>query len=58
MKLSEAWQGVPLIIRALSGGLLVIATGLLPWRFLIPANIGVAPWIPWTVPIMGVYLWL
>ena len=58
MKLSEAWQGLPLIIRALAAGLLVFATGLLPWRFLIPANIGVAPWIPWTVPIMGVYLWL
>jgi membrane protease YdiL (CAAX protease family) len=58
MRLSEAWQGLPLIIRALATGLLVFATGLLPWRFLIPANLGVAPWFPWAVPLMGVYLWL
>mgnify|MGYP001035789606 CR=1 FL=1 len=59
MKLSEAWQGLPLIIRALAaGGILVIGTGLLPWRFLLPANLRFASWLPWTVPIMGGYLWL
>jgi len=56
MKRSEAWRGLPRIIRALAGGVLAFATGLLPWRSLIPANIGIAPRIPGTVPIMDLWL--
>ncbi len=58
MRPREAWQELPLIIRVLTAGTAVIATGLLPWRYLIPLNLLYAVWLPWTVPVMGLYLWL
>jgi len=58
MRLSEAWQGLPVLLRALAAGVLVVGTGLLPWDLLVRVNARVVESIPWTVPVMAAYLCL
>jgi membrane protease YdiL (CAAX protease family) len=49
---------LPIALRAVLSGIVVAAAGTLPWAGLVSANIRHQPTLPWSVPIMAVYLWL
>jgi len=53
-----AWQRLPVAVRAVLVGLLVLIAGNLPWSILVSANLQSTPSFPWAVLAMGVYLWL
>lgn len=56
------WQRLPVILRAVITGLLVVTAGILPWSILVDANLRyplkIFPALPWAVPAMALYLWL
>src|ERR1035441_5630433 len=53
------WPRVPVVIRAVLAGLVVMAAGQFPWSFLIVANLRHDPHSPpWAVPVMALYLTL
>lgn len=51
-----AWQRLPLAVRAVMIGLLVLVAGTVPWSVLVSANLQLSPSFPWAVPVMAVYL--
>lgn len=55
--LGTAWQRIPVLIRALITGSIVCFAGTIVWSILLGLNLKFAPWIPWTVPAMVVFLW-
>lgn len=61
-RLTKIWQRLPVILRAIFIGLLVITAGVLPWSILVAANLRyplkIFPALPWAVPAMALYLWL
>jgi membrane protease YdiL (CAAX protease family) len=56
-RVATLWQGVPVVVRAVVVGTLVTGTATLPWSVLAGANFKLRPSIPWSVPVMAVYLW-
>jgi len=56
--LLKTWQRIPLVVRAVGAGVIVIGAGTLPWGVLVTINVKILPAIPWSVGVMGAYLWL
>lgn len=54
--LLRRWHRLPVVLRAVLIGILVTATGELPWALLVGTNLKLSPSIPWAVPIMAVWL--
>ena len=54
----SAWQGLPIAVRAVLTGLLILVAGNVVWSFLVSANLQFFPSFPWAVPVMSVYLWV
>ena len=52
------WQRLPIIVRAILSGSVLATVGTLPWALLSEANLKYLPKVPWSVPLMAVYLWL
>src|SRR5687767_8637823 len=52
-----AWRRLPVIARAVLVGALVVALGTLPWGALAALNSRLSPAVPWSVPVMALYLW-
>lgn len=52
----EPWTKLPVIVRAVAVGLIAAAAGTVVWARLISANIHHGSQLPWSVPIMAVYL--
>jgi len=52
------WIRLPVLVKAVITGLVVAAAGTLPWAALMETNLKHQPNLPWSVPIMAVYLWL
>ena len=52
------WLRVPVLARAVIIGLAMAAAGTIPWSKLVSVNMRHGAWLPWAVPVMGVYLWL
>jgi len=57
-KTSSPWMKLPVIVRAIISGVFVTIVGTLPWAWLVSLNIKYLPSVPWSVPIIAVYLWL
>lgn len=54
--LGSPWQRLPLTLRAILSGLLVVGMGTTPWTVLFAVNSRLAPSIPWSVGAMAIYL--
>jgi len=54
----NAWSRLPAAIRAPLVGVAVVIGGVQAWRYLVAANLGLSPGIPWATPAMALYLWL
>jgi membrane protease YdiL (CAAX protease family) len=52
------WQRIPIPIRAVVTGVVVLFLGTLPWSGLVALNLKLAPGVPWAVPVMALYGWL
>jgi membrane protease YdiL (CAAX protease family) len=52
------WRRLPIIVRAILSGSVLATVGTLPWALLSEANLKYLPKVPWSVPLMAVYLWL
>ena len=52
------WHRLPVIVKAVLTGTLAATIGTVPWALLVAANQKVLPSIPWSVPVMAVYLFL
>jgi hypothetical protein len=50
-----AWQGLPIDLRAVLTGLLVLVAGNVVWSFLVSANLQLSPSFPWAVPAILPY---
>jgi membrane protease YdiL (CAAX protease family) len=57
MNIQELWRGLPVIVRAIIAGSLVSAMGHNPTGTMFFANLRFWPAIPWSLPLIGVYLW-
>jgi len=51
-------EKVPLELRAILAGVLVIGAGTVPWAILVSMNLKLLPAVPWSVVVMAAYLWL
>src|SRR5262245_33140396 len=49
---------VPLELRAVVTGVLVIGAGTVPWAILVSLNLKLLPAVPWSAAVMAIYLWL
>jgi membrane protease YdiL (CAAX protease family) len=47
-----------IVARAVAIGILVLLAGTIPRNLLFAANLRYYPDLPWSVPLMGVYLWI
>jgi membrane protease YdiL (CAAX protease family) len=56
--MSLRWSRLPVIVRAVTSGIVVSLAGTLPWAFLVRWNQRVLLTVPWAVLPMGLYLWL
>lgn len=54
--LARVWQRLPTIVRAVVVGSLVVSMGTLPRSVLTGVNFQLVPAIPWSVPVMALYL--
>jgi hypothetical protein len=52
------WKRIPLLPRAVIGGLFVFAALQFGWNALIAVNFQMSPGIPWNVPVGLLYLWV
>lgn len=50
------WRRLPTIVRAVVVGSLVVSFGTLPWAALVAANKRLWPAVPWSIPVMALYL--
>jgi membrane protease YdiL (CAAX protease family) len=54
----SAWRRLPLAVRAVLVGLLILTAGNLPWAIFINANLQFSRSFPWAVPATVAYLWV
>ena len=52
------WRRLPVVIRAVISGLLLAASGTIPWAILVSANSKHITALPWAVVPTALYLWL
>lgn len=57
LTLSRPWLRIPLIVRAVVLGWIVASAGTLPWAGIFYLNTKFLPAVPWSIPIMMLYLW-
>jgi membrane protease YdiL (CAAX protease family) len=58
ISITGAWLRLPVAVRAVATGITVAAIGTMPWAWLVSINIRRQSALPWSVPIMAVYLCL
>lgn len=51
------WYKIPVVIRSIFSGLLVVFSGIIPWAILFEANLKTSPSIPWSVIVCIIYLY-
>jgi len=56
--LLRSWERLPVIVRAAVAGAVVVSAGTLPQSILTRLNFQFAPGIPWSVPVMALYLYV
>ncbi len=49
------WQKVPVLVRAVITGVVILLLGVLPWSGLIAVNVKFVPRVPWAVLLMALY---
>jgi membrane protease YdiL (CAAX protease family) len=49
------WQKVPVLVRAVITGAVILLLGVLPWSSLIAVNAQFVPKVPWAVLVMAFY---
>jgi membrane protease YdiL (CAAX protease family) len=47
---------MPIIVRAVFKGAVAATAGTVPWALLVAANLKIFPGVPWSVPVMALYL--
>jgi len=52
-----AWQRLPVVVRAVLGGLALSAAGTLPWAAFAHLNLTYLPAVPWALAPSALYLW-
>ncbi len=52
------WKRLPVVVRAILGGLAIVAVGVAPWSALAAANLRVASSFPWAAIVGLIYLTL
>jgi membrane protease YdiL (CAAX protease family) len=57
-RVAARWQWLPVVVRAVVVGTLVGGMATLPWSVLVGANFKLWPSVPWSVPVMALYLWI
>ncbi len=55
--LASVWQRLPTSVRAVVVGSFVVSMGTVPQSVLTGVNFRLMPAIPWSVPVMALYLW-
>src|SRR5687767_7408954 len=55
--LSRLWKRVPILVRAVFSGFLVLTVGGIFTGPLLFANIRFRPEVPWSVPLLAAYMW-
>jgi len=55
--IAAVWQRLPIMLRAVVVGSLVVGMGTVPRSVLMSVNFKLWPAIPWSVPVMALYLW-
>jgi membrane protease YdiL (CAAX protease family) len=56
--ISRLWRRLPVVVRAIIIGELVVSIGALPPELAIVANLKSSPQIPWLLPATALWLWL
>jgi membrane protease YdiL (CAAX protease family) len=56
--LMSLWRRLPVVVRALVTGLVLLVAGTLPWASLVALNIKYGSAVPWAVAPAALYLWL
>jgi membrane protease YdiL (CAAX protease family) len=54
----SVWRRLPVVVRAVLTGLVVVAVDIGPWAVLVSANSKHWSTVPWAVPPTVLYLWL
>ncbi|HEV7241606.1 MAG TPA: type II CAAX endopeptidase family protein [Thermoanaerobaculia bacterium] len=54
---SRIWNRVPIVVRAVLSGFLVLTVGGILTGPLLFANIKFSPDVPWSVPLLAAYMW-
>lgn len=57
-RLANLWRRIPVAVRAVIVGCTVLSAGGIITGPLVLANLRLWPQIPWSVPLLAVYLWL
>ena len=55
---AAVWRRLPIVLRAVIVGSFVMSMATLPCGILLRANLALAPSVPWSGPVVAVYLWL
>src|SRR5574341_553552 len=53
----SVWQRLPVILRAVIGGFFAVTLATVPCSSLLRANFVLAPSVPWSAPLVAIYLW-
>jgi len=56
--IAAVWQRLPIILRAVLVGSFVMSMATVPCGILLRANFALMPAVPWSVPVVVIYLWL
>jgi len=56
--MTDLWNRLPVVVRAILAGLALAASGTLPWAYLVSLNVKYWSAVPWSVPPAVLYLWL
>jgi len=52
------WMRLPIILRAVIVGSFVMSMATVPCGILLRANFALMPSVPWSIPVVVIYLWL
>jgi uncharacterized protein len=56
-RIRSAWTRLPVLIRSVIVGFLVTAAASVPSGVLQLANVALTPRVPWSIPVIAIYLW-